>query len=157
MPVYFLRSGDAGPVKIGLASNVKARIAVLQTGHPARLNVLREVAGDSQTEAYFHRLYAADQLHGEWFSFIPSMLSDEAPQFPAKIVREDPGLQAAKLAAGSAKSLAQLLEISAAAVCRWKGQIPLKRVVQIEKATGVPRHVLRPDLFNAPAKRARTA
>ena len=37
-------------------------------------------------------------------------------------------------------------------VMRWEeGKIPAERVVEIERETGIPRHVLRPDLYRAGA------
>ena len=33
MPVYIIRAGDDGPVKIGWADNAEARRRQLQTGH----------------------------------------------------------------------------------------------------------------------------
>lgn len=58
----------------------------------------------------------------------------------------------AKLAAdacGSQCKLAKLLHIKPQAVNLWvkKGRIPAERVIAVEKATGVSRKVLRPDLF----------
>lgn len=57
------------------------------------------------------------------------------------------GLERAIEAAGSAAELARLLNISQSAICQWKGKPPLDRLPQIEKLTGVPARVLRPDFF----------
>ena len=57
------------------------------------------------------------------------------------------GLAAAKKAAGNGKKLAKLLGISGAAVSRWGDTIPDRWLFKVEKATGVPHYVLRPDLF----------
>lgn len=51
---------------------------------------------------------------------------------------------------GGVRALADLLSITSSAVSSWAGEIPLARVVQVEAATGVPRHVLRPDCWSAP-------
>lgn len=56
------------------------------------------------------------------------------------------GLAAAIEAAGTAAELARRLEISRSAVCQWR-EVPLDRVVEVEKVTGIPRYVLRPDFF----------
>ena len=40
-------------------------------------------------------------------------------------------------------------EITPQAVSQWK-QVPAERVLDVERATGVPRHKLRPDLYPAP-------
>lgn len=57
------------------------------------------------------------------------------------------GLDAAKAAAGNAKKLAALLNLTGAAISRWGDTVPLKRLLSVEKVTGVPRYILRPDLF----------
>jgi len=67
------------------------------------------------------------------------------------------GLAAAKKAAGNAKELADKLGITAAAVSRWGNEVPLGRVLEVEAATGVSRHALRPDVFGAAMKQKRAA
>ena len=37
-------------------------------------------------------------------------------------------------------------------VYRWQRKVPAERVIDIEKASGIPRHQLRPDLFEWAAK-----
>ncbi|WP_325168049.1 transcriptional regulator [Pseudomonas haemolytica] len=54
-------------------------------------------------------------------------------------------------AAGSARALAKIQGVSAMAVSHWKIRgIPARHVISIEKATGVPRHELRPDIYPPP-------
>ena len=48
--------------------------------------------------------------------------------------------------AGSINALARKLGISGQAVQQWR-RVPAERVVEVEKATGVPRAQLRPDIF----------
>ena len=45
--------------------------------------------------------------------------------------------------------LARVLGLSSAAIAQWK-RIPAERIVEIERATGVRREVLRPDLYQGP-------
>lgn len=52
---------------------------------------------------------------------------------------------------GGLRALAELLGISASAVSSWRGEAPISRALQIEAATGVSRHLLRPDYWSAPA------
>lgn len=63
--VYFLRMGDA--VKIGFATNVKNRIASIQTGCSEPTELLKVVPGTDQTELYFHNHFRAYRQKGEWF------------------------------------------------------------------------------------------
>ncbi len=49
----------------------------------------------------------------------------------------------------SLPTLAKKIGLSKAAVYAWrKNGIPVERVIQIEKITGVSRHNLRPDIFD---------
>jgi DNA-binding transcriptional regulator YdaS (Cro superfamily) len=48
---------------------------------------------------------------------------------------------------GGPAVLAEILNITPQAVGQWKGKPPAKRVLKIEEASGVSRHLLRPDIF----------
>lgn len=85
MPVYFIRSGDTGPVKIGWAADVEKRRRQLQTNHPYPLQVLRTVPTRRGTERWLQRHYEATQLLGEWFVFDAGMLTIEPPDLAAKL------------------------------------------------------------------------
>jgi len=61
------------------------------------------------------------------------------------------GLNKAIKAAGSISALARKLNIKRQAVAQWNA-IPLERVVDVEKATGVSRRELRPDLWDEAAE-----
>ena len=56
----------------------------------------------------------------------------------------------AKKAAGGNSGLGRLLGISSQAVSQWE-RIPADRVLDVERATGVSRHELRPDIYQGPA------
>lgn len=53
-----------------------------------------------------------------------------------------------------ARRLSQITgeKVSDGTVGAWKsrGQIPARRAIDVEKATGIPRHRIRPDLYPAP-------
>jgi DNA-binding transcriptional regulator YdaS (Cro superfamily) len=51
--------------------------------------------------------------------------------------------------AGSQSALARMLQVTPQAVQNWcaTGRVPAERVLEIEKATGVSRHDLRPDIY----------
>lgn len=59
--------------------------------------------------------------------------------------RQNPGLEAAIVAAGSITALADAVGITTMAVTQWK-RVPVERVIAVEAATGVSREALRPDI-----------
>lgn len=67
----------------------------------------------------------------------------------------DPGLAAAIAACGGkAVHLATQLGITPQAIAAWR-RVPQERVLDVERLTGVPRHVLRPDLDFVPISKER--
>jgi TorA maturation chaperone TorD len=61
----------------------------------------------------------------------------------------DQGLEQAIRTAGGVRELSRLLGISQPAVSNWK-RVPADRILQVEAVTGVPRAVIRPDLYENP-------
>ena len=57
-----------------------------------------------------------------------------------------PGLKEAIENAGNPAKLAAKLGVSRQAVSKWE-DVPMRHIIAIEKATGVPRERLRPDLY----------
>lgn len=57
-------------------------------------------------------------------------------------------IEKAAAAAGSKSELARQLGIAVQSIQQWK-RIPAERVLDVEKVTGIPRHILRPDLYPA--------
>jgi DNA-binding transcriptional regulator YdaS (Cro superfamily) len=65
------------------------------------------------------------------------------------MAEKDAGLQKAIDAiGGKAEALATELKITPQAISQWT-QVPLGRVFHVERATGVSRHILRPDFFGS--------
>lgn len=59
----------------------------------------------------------------------------------------------ASISTGGQSALARALKVTPQAVQRWcsTGKIPAERVLEVEQASGVSRHELRPDLYPAEA------
>lgn len=55
--------------------------------------------------------------------------------------------------AGSVKALAEVAGVRPQAISQWR-HIPVERVVRISEALGMPRHELRPDIYEAPKAEA---
>ena len=64
-------------------------------------------------------------------------------------MRPSPIVEAIKRA-GSVKALADAAGVRPQAISQWQ-KIPVDRVVRISDTLGIPRHELRPDLFEAPS------
>ena len=76
MPVYMVRAGEHGPVKIGFADRMEGRLVKMQADNHERLVVLRLFVGGRDEEALLHQRFSELHLHGEWHSFSKAMLGD---------------------------------------------------------------------------------
>lgn len=65
--LYFIRAGESGPVKIGVAGNVLSRLVSLQTAHYEPLHVIGEISEHGRIERTLHAAFAGDRIRGEWF------------------------------------------------------------------------------------------
>lgn len=72
--------------------------------------------------------------------------------FPMKEVKQrDPALQSILEKRGMAVKLATKIGIRPQAISAWT-RVPVARVLVVEEVTGVPRHVLRPDVYPKPER-----
>ena len=62
------------------------------------------------------------------------------------MIERDDAVKSAIEAAGGVGKLAELLGISGPAISQWE-RIPLDRVIDVERVTGISRTKLRPDMF----------
>lgn len=72
MYVYFIRAGNSGAIKIGMAVNIERRINTLQAGNAFKLQVLALIPCDCREEALhleqrIHKFFAKQRIRGEWF------------------------------------------------------------------------------------------
>ncbi len=75
MPVYFVRAGNDGPVKIGWSTSISSRIRALQTAHYLEIIPLREIDCDIRGERIFHNYFYNKRIRGEWFEYDEIMLT----------------------------------------------------------------------------------
>lgn len=66
--VYFIRAGEMGPIKIGIAVNISARLNQMQTGNPEPLVCIGWTPGSAAEELALHTRFAAHHYRGEWFT-----------------------------------------------------------------------------------------
>lgn len=62
-------------------------------------------------------------------------------------------LEKAKQVAGGTAKLAAILNITSQAISQWD-RVPIERVLEVERLTGVPRYEQRPDIYPAPQPEA---
>lgn len=67
--VYLVGTQQARPVKIGVAGDVEARVAELQTGSPLPLYLIWKTRGGGSLERDLHERFSPYRIHGEWFDF----------------------------------------------------------------------------------------
>jgi len=69
--VYVIQA-EKGPVKVGVATDPMARLAVLKTGSPFPLSIVHvletRAVSAFAVEKAAHRILSAFHVHGEWFS-----------------------------------------------------------------------------------------
>lgn len=71
-----------------------------------------------------------------------------------------PALKSAVAAAGGQSAMARICGVSQAAVWKWLQsgkRLPAEHVLAVERATGVSRHLLRPDIYPTPSAAAAPA
>ena len=88
MPVYIVRAGEHGPVKIGYADDVASRLVKMQSDNHERLTVLRIFVGNQAEEKRLHLRFRHLHLHGEWHAWSREMLGnlDLPEESPKEVV-----------------------------------------------------------------------
>lgn len=129
--IYFIRAGDDGPVKIGMARDVAARLASLRSAHWLPLRVLRTLEGGRLVERRLHRHYAASRLRGEWFSWHDSMMTIEPPAGGV----DSPVNEIIELFGGTLR-ISEIVKVRPESVSRWRrsGYLPVWHGPVLRKA-----------------------
>lgn len=65
--IYFIRSGEGGPIKIGQAKDPVDRLMGLQTGSADELTLETAMIGEPKVERQLHKRFAKHRIRGEWF------------------------------------------------------------------------------------------
>lgn len=147
MPVYLIRAGDTEFIKIGWAEDPEARRRDLQTAHWCPLKIIRLINGIPATERWMHKHFIAQHVHMEWFRFIEYMLDVEPPEAVTLATPTDAGMLLLKQT--DVPRLARALGLTRSAIHQWE-QVPAERLPAVEAYTGIPRHILRPDICPPP-------
>lgn len=74
--IYFVQPVGGGPIKIGAAKNVAARVMTIQACSPVTLKVIATIPDkDLSYEKKLHHRFRTCRLHGEWFQPVPTLLN----------------------------------------------------------------------------------
>lgn len=63
--VYFIQDSISGMIEIGASVDPKARLAMLQTGCPGELRIVKTATDLDERE--YHQRFAEYRVRGEWF------------------------------------------------------------------------------------------
>lgn len=74
--VYFIQQGRGGPIKIGVATDPRDRLASLQTATPFELRLLAAMPGSFPEEKVLHARFHAHHIRGEWFNPAPWLMEE---------------------------------------------------------------------------------
>ena len=137
--VYVI-GAEAGPFKIGIATDPHQRRAEIQNGNPIKVMVLHSVSVDPQdalaVEGAVHRLLAKRRLAGEWFDVpcgVAKSLVDRTARRYAK-ARSQEAKRLSAEAAEVARLEAERLEAERAEIIKVHGVDLIHRVTDKEYA-----------------------
>lgn len=71
--VYAIGRRSAAEVKIGVSSDVDARLRAIQAYHGDELVILLDIAGGRTDERALHERFAHHRKRGEWFHDCPEI------------------------------------------------------------------------------------
>jgi hypothetical protein len=87
MSVYVITARDVGMAKIGYSNAPKRRLALLQTGSPAKLILEAVIPASRENEKQLHEAFSKSRGHCEWFKINADMES-LIEAFPASFARK---------------------------------------------------------------------
>ncbi len=73
--VYFVQSGESGPIKVGISECPKKRLSGMQTGSAEKLRLLGTIPGGAHAEGFLHDTFREYHIRGEWFRPHPALIA----------------------------------------------------------------------------------
>lgn len=158
--VYFLHDAANKSIKIGwTAGDPLKRLYHCQIGNPNTLKLIGFVEGERVQEQEWHDRFGFYHLRGEWFREVENLMEAIAEYsiMPAEQSTYDENWHPLRKYRDKHKisqaKLASLIGVQDAAVCKWeKGKVSVNKVLEVERVTGIPRYILRPDIYPVPDK-----
>jgi hypothetical protein len=152
--VYAIDDGK-GCVKIGWAKDPVRRLREMNVSDPGRLTLIGSARGTRVHEAEAHALLKPWRERGEWFRKEGHVLTflDLLPKYqPGQTEQQSRDLtffrRALREKGFSLNGLAKAMGVDQTTATRWQRRVPAERVLDVERLTGIPREVLRPDIFS---------
>ncbi len=65
--IYFIQTVEGGPIKIGVTTQLQARLSALATAHSKDLRVLGVLDGERSVEKELHERFSHLRVKNEWF------------------------------------------------------------------------------------------
>lgn len=146
MPCYFIQAGDNGPIKIGVAKNVRRRLDNFRVASPVPLALIGVADGDGAYEHELHQRFSGSRIRGEWFHPSPELMAFvetlPKPQPRSPRIREgNHPLRRYRMAHGiTLERMAKRLDSTAATVSRIEArglQATHKLLIKIAHETGI--------------------
>lgn len=82
--IYFIATESDSAIKIGFTlNNPLVQLNTLRSGHHEKLRLVAVMEGDEAEERRLHRVFADDQLEGEWFRPSNSQRDNRLSRRPA--------------------------------------------------------------------------
>lgn len=158
--VYVVRNETSGLLKIGYTNDPSRRLVMLRTSSADPLTLVGTIAGTPDDEKALHGLLRSWRVAREWFqpcaAMGPLLTALTPPPVKGRTLKPNGNpIREYRLNNGiQQQTLAALFGISKGDLSRWesgKRAIPILKCSAVSKATGIPREVLRPDVFEAAA------
>jgi hypothetical protein len=86
--IYFIQSGQYGPIKIGYTDNLEKRLRSLQTGNHDDLRLIYSMPGERDDEKALHTKFAKHHIRGEWFRSDGEIIGYYLESFRTFLTRE---------------------------------------------------------------------
>ncbi len=160
--IYFARAGR-GPIKIGLTNGIaKKRVASLRTGCPYPLKILAELIGDERHERALHLALREHRVNGEWYRPTKTVLGVMQSAVAGTFDWEAHGVTMLKPSrSNSLRDRIEACGVHKVEIAKrlglekrqgldnWlrRGKVPAEFVLRMERITGIPRGLIRPDIY----------
>lgn len=136
-----------GRIKIGFSEDPEKRFNKIASDAPFPCDLLGYWPGTKADELSAHQKFSRLRKHGEWFKASDELLHFISAMSVNPTIKETGyvDLCGVSVPRGTKKRVADALGITHGAISQW-GRVPIDRVADVSRVTGIPPQELRPDL-----------